>query len=326
MVLLEASDPAVVVPQPVSQSGVVVLDGQSFTAGHIPTTVSSTHIAVCTNGDLIRSNSIIHNILLTAIPASVSCFDIDSEEMTLSAAHLLAEAKTFAGGDQDPTIDRKVVSLDSTALQIGTSNVPLGLESSPLPSVVTLAAVQMVSPVASGGLVECATLTSNGLAVTITGTQLSFRNDGLVTRTSTIPITLPAHKVSFSTLTTPGETITALSNGVAIGGSKLTGTAPAIMNSGTTVSAGSDGLAIGTSMVSYAGLGLAPTQGLGGFTLGALNGGSTTLNTSSSSNETDGQCHRASQLPDSLPWERRKGQAPGQRSTGNDAHCSRGFP
>ena len=191
------NDPAVVISQPVSQSGVVVLDGQSFTAGDIPSTVSSTHIAICTNGDLIPGNSTIHNIPPTAIPASVSCFNIDREKMTLSAAHLLAEGKTFAGGDQDPTIDRKVVSLDSTALQNGTSNVPLGLESSPLPSVVTLAAVQMVWPVASGVLVECATLTSNGLAVTITGTQLSFRNGGLVTRTSTVPITLPASQGFF---------------------------------------------------------------------------------------------------------------------------------
>lgn len=94
--------------------------------------------------------------------------------MTLSAAHLIAVGKTFAAGDQGPTIDSEVVSLGSTALTIRTPTVPLGAENSSLPSVATIAADKTVTLVPSGIIVQNANLTSNGPAVTASGAQSSL--------------------------------------------------------------------------------------------------------------------------------------------------------
>lgn len=160
-------------------SSVVIVDSPSFTAGYTPTIVSSTYIALHTNGDIVLGNSTIHSILPTATSASVLYFTLGGETMTLSAAHLIAVGKTFAAGDQGPTIDSKVVSLGSTALAIRTPTVPLGAESSSLPSVATIAADKTVTLVPSGIIVQNANLTSNGPAVTASGALSSLGNGGL---------------------------------------------------------------------------------------------------------------------------------------------------
>ena len=59
---------------PASHSSVVIVDSQLITAGYTPTIVSSTYIALHTNGDIVLGNPTIHSILPTATPASVPSF------------------------------------------------------------------------------------------------------------------------------------------------------------------------------------------------------------------------------------------------------------
>lgn len=51
------------VPAAQSSVGLVLVDGQSITAGHHPTTVSSTQIALHTNGDLVLGSSTVQSFL-----------------------------------------------------------------------------------------------------------------------------------------------------------------------------------------------------------------------------------------------------------------------
>ncbi|KAF6224660.1 hypothetical protein HO173_012901 [Letharia columbiana] len=155
------------------QLRVVIVDSQLITAGYTPTIVSSTYIALHTNGDIV-----------------------------------LAVGKTFAAGDQGPTIDSEVVSLGSTALTIRTPTVPLGAENSSLPSVATIAADKTVTLVPSGIIVQNANLTSNGPAVTASGTASTA--DAPTITNSEIPVSAGSdslaivHRASSGLATTQG--------------------------------------------------------------------------------------------------------------------------
>ena len=72
------------VPAAQSSVGIVLVDGQSITAGHDPTTVSSTQIALHTNGDLVLGTSTVQNFLPTNPPALVKIPSI-----TTGAGHAL---------------------------------------------------------------------------------------------------------------------------------------------------------------------------------------------------------------------------------------------
>ncbi|KAF6237759.1 hypothetical protein HO173_003960 [Letharia columbiana] len=154
-------------------------NGEPYTppSVHAAAPVQAPFVTTVDGHDNIEQSSLCHKWRLvlgnSTIPPRPSLtflyFPVGGETMTLSAAHLIAVGKTFAAGDQGPTIDSEVVSLGSTALTIRTPTVPLGAENSSLPSVATIAADKTVTLVPSGIIVQNANLTSNGPAVTASG-------------------------------------------------------------------------------------------------------------------------------------------------------------
>lgn len=231
-----------------SQPSVVMVDGQPITAGASPVTVSSTHIALHTDGDLILGTSTIHNILPTTPPASLSYYTVGSQTITLSSSHIIAAGTTHAPGDPAFVIDNTVISLGSSALHIGSSNIPITtpISTPPPPAFTTTAAGHLLTLLASGIVVSGTTLTRNAPAITLSSTLLSYGSHGFVAGTSTIPLLLPLTPISQPQLFTAlGQTFTALpSDAVAVAGITLTSNAPAITVSGRLMSLGANGLVV----------------------------------------------------------------------------------
>lgn len=270
---------------PVSQPSVsvILVDGQPITAGASPVTVSSTPIALHTNGDLILGTSTLHNILPTAPPASPSYFAVGSQTITLSSSHILAAGTTHAPGDPAFLIDNTILSLGSSALQIGSSTIPISAPSPPALTTTT-AAGHLLTLLPSGRIViSGTTLTPNAPAITLSSTLLSYGPHGFVAGTSTIPLlTFPTTTPLFTTL---GQTFTALpSDAIAVAGITLTSNAPAVTVSGEVMSLGANGLVVnGTATISLPPR-VSATEGmLGGFIdLGNDGGGSNATRNGSS--------------------------------------------
>lgn len=236
-----------------SQLSVVMVDGQPITAGASPMTVSSTPVALHTNGNLILGTSTIHNILPTPPPASLSYFTVGSQTITLSSSHILAAGATHAPGDPAFVIDNTIISLGSSALHIGSSNIPITIPTlnPPPPAITTTAAGHLLTLLPSGIVVSGTTLTANAPPITVSSTLLSYGPHGFVAGTSTVPLILPTAIPPSLVLTVLGQTFTALpSDAIAVAGITLTSNAPGVTVSGELMSLGADGLVVnGTATI-----------------------------------------------------------------------------
>lgn len=256
-----------------SQPSVVMVDGQPITAGASPMTVSSTPIALHTNGDLILGTSTLHNILPTAPPASPSYFTVGSQTITLSSSQILAVGTTHAPGDPAFVIDNTIISLGSSALHIGSSAIPISAPPPPALTTTTAAGhLLTLLPSGIGIVVSGTTLTPNAPAVTLSSTLLSYGPHGFVAGTSTIPLIPPTTTSLFTTL---GQTFTALpSDAIAVAGITLTSNAPAVTVSGEVISLGANGLVVnGTATISLPPRVSATEGTLGGFIDSGNDGG-----------------------------------------------------
>ncbi|KAF6233109.1 hypothetical protein HO173_008653 [Letharia columbiana] len=181
-----------------SRPSVVMVDGQPVSAGASPTTVSSTHIALHTNGDLILGTSTIHNILPHAPPVPLSYSTVGSQTITLSSSRYLAAGTTHAPGDPGFAADSTIVSLGSSALHIGSGTIPISPPNPALPAIITTAAGHLLTLLPSGIVVAAlpsgaiavagVTPTSNAPAITVSGTLMSLGANGFVNGTTTISL------------------------------------------------------------------------------------------------------------------------------------------
>ncbi|KAK3169865.1 hypothetical protein OEA41_009249 [Lepraria neglecta] len=230
-----------------SGSGAILVDGQRINIGDPPTSVSGVRIALHENGDVVLGSLTISQFL----PASptVSYFTVGGQVLTFSQNQLEAPGTTLSPGNLGFDINGTSISLGSSALQIGTSIIPVSTPTTlPLEPIIT-AAGQLATILPAGLAIAGTTITPSGRAITISGTRISLGNSGLMVGTSTIALDVPSTPPLNLVFTAAGQLVTLLPTGVVVAGTLISANAPAITVSGTRMSFGSNGLVIGTSTI-----------------------------------------------------------------------------
>ncbi|KAL8829682.1 MAG: hypothetical protein Q9170_006069 [Blastenia crenularia] len=163
------------------------------------------------------------------------------------------DGTTLSPGRSPMTISGTPISLNPTAIVIGSSTIPL--PPTPTAQAIATAGAQIISQDAAGAVIVAGqTLVPSGAAVTISGTRYSLASTALIAGTSTIPLPTPA-KVSVLR-DSAGELLTVASNGglVIRPGATISAGGPAITISGTPfslmISGGSTLLLEGTKALS----------------------------------------------------------------------------
>ena len=263
----------------VVNSGSVVIGGATIEAGATAAQVSNHQVSLGAEASNIVIDGQSHVLpspnpqdIHTYPPPPASIFTVGGQIISLSSENIIVAGSTLKANDPAFTVPGKVVSLDSSALNIGTSSKALILPTPPTaaPRVIT-AAGQLATILSNGAAIAGATLTSNGPAITVSGTPLSLGASALIVGTSTIPLpTLPPA----SALTVAGDVVTPILNGVVIAGTTLTPDAPQVTIAGTPVSLGASGLLVGTSTIPYQSIGSSSSGGaIDGFVFSGINGG-----------------------------------------------------
>ena len=259
-------------------AGVVVIDGQSVTRGAGTATVSGTPIALGSNGDLILGSSTVQNVLPAPSAAAESTFPIGNQVVTLSSNNLVGAGTTLKPNAPAITIDGTSVLLGPSALQIGSSTVPLNeaatISSAPVANIG--GQTYTASQVTSGLVIAGSTLQVGSPAMTISGTPISLGPSALVVGTSSIPYQDGSNSAIATPITIAGHTYTASedSNGdVVLAGSTLhVGAAPMTI-AGTPVQLQSSALVVGSQTIPLNADAPEVTQGIGGFVFSGLNSG-----------------------------------------------------
>ena len=188
------------------------------------------------------------SVIASALPVTQAVVASQTIPLPSSAvSQLVVAGTTLAAAGPAATMGDQVVSLQSSALIVGTSThlfVPSGE-----PTAVTTIGNYIVHsvPDKSALVVAGSTLNPGASAVTIAGTAISLGSSNLVIGSSTIALSYPPQEESYANSAQqagsyPTEVVTL--------GHTITQGAPAITVSGTPISLGSSGLAIGSTMIS----------------------------------------------------------------------------
>ena len=263
-----------------SSSGGILFDGQFIAPGPSSTFVSGTPIALKSNGDLVFGSTTLQNFIPTSLPPSDSTIKVGSQTLTLSSNVIVGAGQTLKPNDPAISFDGTIVSLGQSEVLIGSTTIALSPEPSSLPAIVVDAAGQLLTLLSSGVAIAGTTLTSNAAAITVSGTRISLGVHGLVIGSSTLSIPTPPPDPSI-TIANQIYAISRVGDGLAIAGTTLQLSQPAITISGNAFALATSGLIInGTSTVHFAagtgdGVQQPTPSGIGDFILAGLNGGPT---------------------------------------------------
>ena len=246
------------IPAPESYRNVILVDGQSITAGHVPTTISSTEIALQTNGDLILGTTTYHNLLPTnplapglapfittaaghsieIVPSQSDLVTIDGQRITAGAAPtIVANTPIALHTNGDLILGTSTIhNVFPTALPTSVFHFPVGSQT------ITLSSSQVI--------VDGTTHAPGDAIFTIDNTAISLGSSALIVGSSTIPLTPSSPSLLQGIITTAGgHVLTLLPTGIVISGTTLTANAPAVTISSTRFSYGPNGLMVGTSTI-----------------------------------------------------------------------------
>ena len=259
-------------------AGVVVIDGQSVTRGAATATISGTPIALGSNGDLILGSSTVQNVLPAPSAAAESTFSVGNQVVTLSSNNLVGAGTTLKPNAPAITINGTPVSLGPSALQIGSSTVPLNeaatITSAPIANIG--GQTYTASQVTSGLVIAGSTLQVGSSALTISGTPVSLGPSALVVGISSIPYQDGSNSAIATPITIAGQTYTASENSngdVILAGSTLHVGGTAMTISGTPVELQSSALIVGSQIIPLSADTAETTQGIGGFVFSGLKSG-----------------------------------------------------
>ena len=166
------------------------------------------------------------------------------------------------------------VNIAGTSISLGPNGLIVGTSTINLPTItpaVVINAAGQPGILGPDGYLTIAgtTLSPEAPAITVAGTRISLRPNGLIVGSSTRP--LPPR--SMITIAGHAYPVSKVSNRLAIGGSTLYTGQPAITTSGTPVALEGSGLVIGTTTVSYQDITSPSALGIGDFILSGVNGG-----------------------------------------------------
>ncbi|KAI9724149.1 MAG: hypothetical protein M1812_000868 [Candelaria pacifica] len=211
--------------------GAVLLNGQILNPGDPAVIISGTHVSLGAAGLVVGTTT----VPLPASPSQIAGFEVTTD----GAGNVFISGKMLHPGDPAIWISGTRVSLGNNGLILGSSTMPL------LAMASRAGNIEFTTDAIGNVIIGGTTLHRGDPAVTISGSQVSLGENGLVigTRTMSQATATQAGDVQFTT--------DAVGN-VIIGGTTLHRGDPAITVSGSRISLGDDGLVIGTRTMSQA--------------------------------------------------------------------------
>ena len=233
---------------------VVFVDGQDVTRAGPTIHVSSTPIALHSNGDLIIGLSTIHTFFPspTAPPTEVQplTFTAAGQTGTILSNGAVFAGTTFTVGAKPTTVAGTPISLASNGLRIGSSVIPF-------PTPVTAGSIAIAGQ-------ELKILTNGD--VVVSGHTLAPSTPTNIEAGAPLPSVALGGDVFPISLDRAGDEIIVAGTTLHIG-------QPSVTISGTPVALGTSGLIVGTSTIPFDRDTSSSIDGIGGFIFSGLNGG-----------------------------------------------------
>ena len=251
--------------------GIMLIDGQSITRGKGPILVSSTWVALHSDGNLVIGTSTLQNFL-TSLPNSAQILAAAGQPTTVLSNGVVVAGSIMTTNAEAVTVAGTPSSLGTNSLVEGASTITI---STPSLAASITAAGQAVTVLANGDvIISGTTLAPVDPVITIGGTPISLGLQGLVVGASTIAL---SSSQPTSSITIGGQVfpMSLATNGIVVAGTTVQTGQPPITILGTPVALKPHGLVVGTSTIPYQGTVPSSTYGIGGFIVSGFNGGLT---------------------------------------------------
>ncbi|KAL2049186.1 hypothetical protein ABVK25_010536 [Lepraria finkii] len=259
----------------------MLIDGQSVTWGKSPILVSSTWVAMHSDGDLVIGTSTLQSFL-TSLPNSAQILAAAGQPTTVLSNGVVVAGSVMTTNTEAVTVAGTLSSLGTNILVEGASTIPISTLA--LPASIT-AAGQAVTVLANGDvIISSTTLAPVDPVITI---AVSLGPQGLIVGASTIALfsSQPTSSITIGGQVFPMSLAT---NGIVDdAGTTVQAGQPLITILGTPVVLKPHGLVVGTSTIPYRGTVPSSTYGIGGFIVSGLS--YTTLQNWSSRLESDAE-------------------------------------
>ena len=237
---------------------VMLIDGQSIMRGKGPILVSSTWVAMHSDGDLVIGTSTLQNFL-TSLPNSAQILAAAGQATTVLSNGVVVAGSVMTTNAKAVTVAGTLSSLGTNSLVEGASMMPI---STPALAASITAAGQAVTVLANGDvIISVTTLTPDDPVITIAGTPTSLGPQGLVVGASTIALSSsqPTSSIKIGGQVFPMSLAT---NGTVVAGTTIQAGQLSITILGTPVALKPHGLVVGTSTIPYQGTVPSPIYGI----------------------------------------------------------------
>ena len=195
----------------------MLIDGQSITRGKGPILVSSTWVALHSDGDLVIGTSTLQKFL-TSLPISAQILAAARQPTTVLSNGVVVAGSIMTTNSEAVPVAGTLSSLGTNGLVEGASTMPISTP--PLAASIT-AAGQAVTVLTNGDvIISGTTLAPVDPVITIAGTPISLGPQGLIVCASTIALTSPQPT---SSITIGGQVfpMSLATNGIVIAGTTI---------------------------------------------------------------------------------------------------------